>query len=89
MRVRKFVNGDIELDFYHEDEITEYRYSSDPSRLGNFPKEFAETLANTLALDICVEIYFGEDGNPTYIELEECDDEDLDDEDDLEESTES
>ena len=89
MGVRKFVNGDIELDFYHEDEITEYRYSSDPSRLGNFPKELAEALANTLALDICVEIYFGEDGNPTHIELEECDDEDLEDEDDLEESTES
>ena len=26
-------------DFYHDDEITTYRYSSDPSRLGNFPKE--------------------------------------------------
>jgi len=77
MGVRKFANGDIELDFYHEDEITEYRHSSNPSILRNFPKELAETLANTLALDICVEIYFGEDGNPTYIELEECDDEDL------------
>ena len=87
MGVRKFPNGDIELDFYHEDEITTYRYSSDSSRLGNFPKELVETLANTLSLDICVEIYFGEDGNPTYVELEECDDEDdLDDED---ESTES
>ncbi|MDH3313649.1 MAG: hypothetical protein OEM28_10955 [Nitrosopumilus sp.] len=87
MGVRKFVNGDIELDFYHEDEITEYRYSSDPSRLGNFPKELAETLANTLASNICVEIYFREDGNPTYVELEECDDEDdLEDEDDSSES---
>ncbi|QLH07658.1 hypothetical protein [Nitrosopumilus ureiphilus] len=85
MGVRKFVNGDIELDFYHEDEITEYRYSSDPSRLGNFPKELAETLASTLASDICVEIYFGEDGNPSYVELEECDDEDdLEDEDESE-----
>jgi hypothetical protein len=94
MGVRKFANGDIELDFYHEDEITEYRYSSDPGRLGNFPKELAETLANTLALDICVEISFGEDGSPTYVELEECDDEeDFDDEDfddeDFEESTET
>jgi hypothetical protein len=89
MGVRKFANGDIELDFYHEDEITEYRYSSDPGRLGNFPKELAETLANTLALDICVEIYFGEDGSPTYVELEECDyEEDFDDED-FEESTET
>ena len=82
MGVRKFANGDIELDFYHEDEISEYRYSSDPGRLGNFPKELAETLATTLATNICVEIYFGEDGNPTHIELEECDDEDDDLEDD-------
>jgi len=78
--VRKFTNGDIEIDFYHEDKITEYRYSSDPSRLGSFPKELAETLANTLATDICIEIYFGEDGNPTHVELEECDDESEDDE---------
>ena len=35
--VRKFANGDIEIDFYHEDEV-QYRYSSDPGRLGNFPK---------------------------------------------------
>jgi len=87
MGVRKYANGDIELDFYHEDEITEYRYSSDPSRLGNFPKELAETLVTTLATNICVEIYFGEDGNPTHIELEECDDEDFEDEEDLEEYT--
>ncbi|MDH3279110.1 MAG: hypothetical protein OEL84_04285 [Nitrosopumilus sp.] len=87
MGVRKFTNGDIELDFYHEDEITEYRYSSDPSRLGNFPKELAETLVNTLASDICVEIYFGDDGNPTHVELEECGDEDdLEDEDEYTES---
>ena len=39
MGVRKFTNGDIEVDFYHEDEIIEYRYSSDPGRLGNFPKK--------------------------------------------------
>ena len=79
MGVRKFTNGDIEIDFYHEDTITEYRYSSDPNRLGNFPKELAETLASTLATDICIEIYFGEDGNPTHVELEECDDESEDD----------
>ena len=76
--VRKHANGDIEIDFYHEDEITEYRYSSDPSRLGNFPKILADILASTLATDICSEIYFGEDGNPTHVELEECDDEELD-----------
>ena len=77
--VRKFVNGDIEVDFYHEDEITEYRYSSDQSRLGNFPKELTESLASTLATNICIEIYFDENDNPTHIELEECDDDSEDD----------
>ena len=72
--VRKFANGDIEIDFYHDDEITEYRYSSDPDRLGTFPKNMTETLASTLATDICVEIFFSDDGIPNYIELEECDD---------------
>jgi hypothetical protein len=81
--VRKFTNGDIEVDFYHEDEITEYRYSSNSSRLGNFPKELTETLASTLATDICIEIFFGDDGNPTHIELEECDDDSEDEEDNL------
>jgi hypothetical protein len=84
MGVRKFTNGDIEVDFYHEDEITEYRYSSEPGRLGNFPKELAKTLASTLATNICVEIYFGEDGNPTHVELEECDD-DLEDDKEFDE----
>ena len=80
--VKKFINGDIEVDFHHEDEVTEYRYSSDQSKLGNFPKNLIETLASTLASDICIEIYFGDDGNPTHIELEECDDEDdLEDDD--------
>ena len=82
MGVRKFTNGDIEIDFYHEDEITEYRYSSDPDRLGNFPKELASTLASTLTTNICVEIYFDENDNPTHIELEECGDTE-DDEDTL------
>lgn len=81
--VRKHANGDIEIDFYHEDEITEYRYSSDPNRLGNFPKELAEALIPTLASDICVEIHFEDDGTPTHIELEECDYDD-ESEDDLE-----
>ncbi|QDI89079.1 hypothetical protein Nisw_05845 [Candidatus Nitrosopumilus sp. SW] len=83
--VRKFANGDIELDFYHDDVVTEYRYSSDPSRLGNFPKELAETLASTLSTDICIEIFFGDDGTPTHVELEECDDEDEDDEEEFDE----
>lgn len=71
--VRKFVNGDIEVDFYHEDELTEYKYSANSSMPENFPKELAETLASTLASDICVEIYFNDNGSPTHIELEECD----------------
>ncbi len=74
--VRKFIHGDIEFDFYHEDEFTTYRYSSDPSRLGNFPKELAETLVSTLTTNVCVEIFFGDDGNPIHVELEECDEED-------------
>ncbi len=79
--VRKFSNGDIEVDFYHEGGLTEYRHSSDPSRLSNFPKDLVETLASTLSSDICIEINFDEDGNPTFVELEECD---ADDDDELE-----
>lgn len=78
--VRKFTSGDIEIDFYHEDEITEYRYSLHPDRLDNFPKELAETMASTLATNICIEIYFDDDNNPTHIELEECDEMEDDDE---------
>ena len=71
--VRKYANGDIELDFYHDDELIEYKYSSNSNLLGAFPKELAETLASTLASNICIEIYFNESGNPTHVELEECD----------------
>jgi len=77
--VRKYVNGDIEIDFYHDDELTEYKYSSNSNILDNFPKELAETLASTLASDICTEIYFNENGYPTHIELEECDYDEADD----------
>ena len=80
MGVRKFVNGDIEVDFYHEDEITEYRYSSDPQKLGNFPSELIQTMASTLAKNICIEIYFDDNDEPTYLELEECDDPEEDEE---------
>ena len=80
IKVRKFTNGDIEIDFHHEEQITEYRYSANPQRLGNFPKDLAETLVSTLDTTICVEIFFQDDGIPSYIELEQCDDED--DEDD-------
>jgi len=76
--VRKYANGNIEIDLYHEDEITEYTYSSNSNVDRNFPKELAETLASTLASDICVGIYFDDNQNPTHIELEECD---YDDED--------
>ena len=82
IRVRKFTNGDIEIDFHHEEQITEYRYSADPGRLGNFPKDLAETLASTLDSSICIEIFFQNDGLPSHIELEQCDDEDDDDDDD-------
>ena len=86
--VRKFANGDIEVDFYHDDELTTYRYSSDPSRLGNFPKELIEVLVPTLATDICIDIFFGDDGNPTHIQLEECEDDDLEDDDEFDDSEE-
>ena len=88
--VRKFANGDIEVDFYHEDELTTYLYSSDPNRLGNFPKELIEILVSTLSTDICIEIFFGDDGNPTYVELEECDDEDdLEEDEEFEDDSDS
>ena len=79
MGVRKFVNGDLEVDFYHDDQITEYRYSTDPEKLGNFPRELIQTMASTLAKNICIEIYFDENDNPTHLELEECDDTEEDD----------
>ena len=80
IRVRKFTNGDIEIYFHHEEQITEYRYSADPGRLGNFPKNLAETLASTLNTTICVEIFFQDDGIPSHLELEQCEDEEEDDE---------
>jgi hypothetical protein len=78
IRVRKFSNGDIEIDFHHEEQITEYRYSADPGRLGNFPKNLAETLVSTLDTNICIEIFFQDDGIPSHVELEQCEDEDED-----------
>jgi len=85
IKVRKFTNGDIEIDFHHEEKITEYRYSADPDKLSNFPKDLAETLASTLDTNICIEIFFHDDGTPSYIELEQCGDEDDQDEDDQDE----
>ena len=82
IRVRKFTNGDIEIDFHHEEQITEYRYSADPGRLGNLPKDLAETLASTLNTDICIEIFFQDDGIPSHLELEQCEDDDDEYEDD-------
>ena len=81
IRVRKFSNGDIEIDFHHEEQITEYRYSADPSRLGSLPKNLAETLASTLDTTICVEIFFQDDGIPSHLELEQCEDDDVEDDD--------
>ena len=88
IRVRTFSNGDIEIDFHHEEQITEYRYSADPSRLGTFPKNLAEILVSTLDTTICVEIFFQDDGIPSHLELEQCDDEEEDDEYDEEEDDE-
>tara|TARA_B110000014_G_scaffold42547_1_gene28110 strand:+ start:477 stop:794 length:318 start_codon:yes stop_codon:yes gene_type:complete len=79
IKVRKFTNGDIEIDFHHEEQITEYRYSADPGRLGNFPKDLAETLVSTLDTTICVEIFFQDDGIPSHIELEQCEDDEYED----------
>lgn len=81
--VRKFTNGDIEIDFQHGDEISLFRYSLESSK-SNFPKELAETLISCLNYGICAEIFFDEKGIPTHIQLEECgddsDEEDYDDE---------
>jgi len=84
IRVRTFSNGDIEIDFHHEEQITEYRYSADPSRLGILPKNLAETLASTLDTTICVEIFFQNDGIPSHLELEQCDEDDDVEDDDVE-----
>ncbi|NIP62587.1 MAG: hypothetical protein GWN01_03000 [Nitrosopumilaceae archaeon] len=70
---RKFSNGDIEIDFYSDEEIIEYRYTTDSLNPRNFPKELAQTLMTILATDVCAEIFFSEDDIPTHIELEECD----------------
>ena len=82
--IRRFISGDIEIDFQHGDEISLYRYSMESSR-SNFPKDLAETLISCLNYGICAEIFFDEKGIVSHIQLEECDedsdDEDSDDED--------
>ena len=78
IKVRKFTSGDIEIDFHHDEKITEYRYSADPIKTSNFPKNLAETLALTLDTNICIEIFFHDDGTPNYIELEQCGNDDDD-----------
>ena len=55
----------------------------------DFPKNLAETLASTLDSSICIEIFFQNDGLPSHIELEQCDDEEYDDEDESDEEDES
>jgi len=30
IKVRKFNNGDLEIDFHHDEQITQFRYSDDP-----------------------------------------------------------
>ena len=78
--VRKFVNGDIEVDFYHEDEVIQYRYSSDSSgwdyhhlqRKSQYKCQFPMLMPKTQLdpLENCL----------IHIELEEWGDDDLDDE---------
>ncbi|MGY5142272.1 MAG: hypothetical protein ACW9WZ_04420 [Nitrosopumilus sp.] len=82
LAIRKFVSGDIEIDFQHDEDISVYRYSTDSSK-SNFPKELAETLISAINFGICVEIFFDDSGKPTHLQLEECDEDDeFDDEDD-------
>jgi hypothetical protein len=83
--VRKFVSGEIEIDFQHEEEVSNYRYSSESSKC-NFPKELAETLITAINFGICVEIFFDDSGNPTHLQLEECDEDDEFDDEDGEDS---
>ena len=44
--VRKFAHGDIEFDFYHEDEITTYRYDDmgHVESLWGYNDEFGEAI---------------------------------------------
>ena len=78
--VRRFTDSSIEVDFYHNDEIIKYRYSTDPNATNIITKELIESLADVLGTDICVEINFGIGGNIFSIEFEECDDSDDDEE---------
>ena len=57
--------------------------------MGNFLKELAEILVSTLTTNVCVEIFFGDDGNPTHVELEECDDDEEDLEEELDDDSDS
>jgi len=68
----------LKLIFIMKKKITEYRYSADPGKLGNFPKNLAETLASTLDTNVCIEIFFHDNGTPSHIELEQCGDDDQD-----------
>ena len=69
---RRYANGNIEIDFFHDEKTTVLKHSVD-SKESNLTKDLADNLANTLGTDICVEIFFDADGNTIYIEFEECD----------------
>lgn len=74
--IRRHSQGDIEIDFFHdEDDITELRYSSNLEK-SNLTKELAESLCVTLATDICAEVFLDDNDKVTHIEFEECDYED-------------
>ncbi len=70
---RRFTNGNIEIDFFHDDDKTTILKYSIDSKDSNLTQALADNLANTLGTDICVEIFFDNDANITHIEFEECD----------------
>ena len=78
LRLENLLMVILKLIFIMKKKITEYRYSADPGKLGNFPKNLAETLASTLDTNVCIEIFFHDNGTPSHIELEQCGDDDQD-----------
>lgn len=77
--VRRFNNGDIEVDFFHDDDKTTILKFSNESKGSILSKDLAESLANTLGTDICTELFFDGAENISYIEFEECDYDDSED----------
>jgi len=74
--VRRHVNGDIDIGFSSDDEELELRYFVDSTKTGSLTKEIAHALAETLGLNIWVQIRYNDNGILSSIELEEFDPED-------------